>query len=76
MASIVEKRGKYSVVVDYKDKDGKRRQKWESFDTKKEAEAYKAKIEYSKAVGLPTVLPNAGTVEDLLKEFVETYGKE
>jgi len=76
MASIVEKRGKYSVVVDYKDKDGKRRQKWESFDTKKEAEAYKAKIEYSKAVGLPTVLPNAGTVEELLKEFVETYGKE
>ena len=76
MASIVEKRGKYSVVVDYKDKDGKRRQKWESFDTKKEAEAYKAKIEYSKSVGLPTVMPNAETVEELMKEFVETYGRE
>ena len=76
MASIVQRRGKYSVIVTYKDPDGKRRQKWETFDTKKEAKAYKEKVEQAQSVGLSVTLPAATTVEELMKEFIENYGKE
>lgn len=37
MASIVKRKTKYSVVYSYEDENGKRRQKWESFDTNAEA---------------------------------------
>ena len=36
MASIIKRNNKYCVVVNYTDMKGKRKQKWESFDTKKE----------------------------------------
>ena len=45
MASLVERNGKYSVVINYTDPTGKRRQKWETFDTRKEAKEYKKKVE-------------------------------
>ena len=33
MASIVKRKSKYSVVYDYTDENGKRRQRWETFST-------------------------------------------
>lgn len=33
MASIVKRKNKYSVVYAYFDEAGKRRQRWETFDT-------------------------------------------
>lgn len=76
MASIIERRGKFCVVVNYTDQKGKRRQKWSTFDTKKEAQVYAAKMEYSKAAGLSVFLPTSKTVEDLMKDFVENYGRD
>ena len=76
MASIIERRGKFCVVVNYTDQKGKRRQKWSTFETKKEAQTYAAKMEYSKAAGLPVFLPTSKTVEDLMKDFVENYGRD
>ena len=35
MASIVKRKNKYSVVYAYFDEAGKRRQRWETFDTNK-----------------------------------------
>ena len=77
MASIIKRdSGKYAVVINYTDPTGVRRQKWETFDTKKEAMAYKEKVEYSKSAGLPMILPTAKTVEELMADFVENYGRE
>ena len=76
MASLVERNGKYSVVINYTDPTGKRRQKWETFETKKEAKEYKKKVEQAQSVGLPVVIPAATTVEELMREFVDNYGRE
>lgn len=45
MASIVKRKSKYSVVYDYTDENGKRRQRWETFSTNAEAKT-KKQIEY------------------------------
>ena len=45
MASIVERRGRFCVVYSYKDKNGKRRQKWETYKTMSEAKKRKKEIE-------------------------------
>ena len=37
MASIRERKGKFNVIYNYKDDSGKRKQKWETYDTKAEA---------------------------------------
>lgn len=42
MASIVKRKSKYSVVYDYIDENGKRRQRWETFSTNAEAKNEKA----------------------------------
>ena len=34
MASIRERKGKFNVIYNYKDDSGKRKQKWETYDTK------------------------------------------
>ena len=46
MASLVERNGRYCVVYSYKDKTGKRRQKWETYKTMQEAKKRKKEIEY------------------------------
>ena len=45
MASIQKKNNKYCVVYYCKDTDGKRKQKWETYDTKNAAKIRKAEIE-------------------------------
>ena len=73
MASIVKRKTKYSVVYSYEDENGKRRQKWESFDTNAEAKKRKIEVEHQQENGT-FVVPNAKTVSDLLKEYTDVYG--
>lgn len=37
MASIRERNGKFAVIYNYKDAEGKKRQKWETYPTRAEA---------------------------------------
>ncbi len=48
MASIVKRKSKYSVVYDYIDENGKRRQRWETFSTNAEAKKRNVVIPLSK----------------------------
>ena len=43
MASLVERNGRYCVVYSYKDKTGKRRQKWETYKTMRKRRSVKKK---------------------------------
>ncbi|MDD7143693.1 MAG: tyrosine-type recombinase/integrase [bacterium] len=75
MVSIVERRGRFCVVYSYKDKNGKRRQKWETYKTMSEAKKRKKEIEYRADIG-QMIVPHCKTVKELLEEYVNLYGKE
>lgn len=75
MASIKERNGHYSVIYGYVDADGKRRQKWETYKTKSEAIRRKKEIEYKK-LGGNFIVPQCTSLRDLLKEYVNLYGKQ
>ena len=74
MASIHKRNGKYAVMYNYVDENGKRRQKWESFKTQAEAMKRKKEVEYKKVAGTLTV-PKCTTMSELLNEYVAMYGK-
>lgn len=63
MASIVKRKSKYSVVYDYTDENGKRRQRWETFSTNAEAKKRKKQIEYEQDSGT-FFIPTAKTLND------------
>ena len=46
MASIKQRKSKFSVIYWYMDGTGERKQKWDTLETKKEAKARKAFIEF------------------------------
>lgn len=73
MASIQKRGKKYAVVYTYEDASGTKRQKWETFATKKEATARKIQVEYELDSG-SFIPPSTITVSDFLKDFVELYG--
>ena len=73
MASIQKKNNKYCVVYYCKDTEGKRKQKWETYDTKNEAKIRKAEIELKEKKG-GIIVSNCKTLEDLINEYVELYG--
>lgn len=73
MASIVKRKKKYSVVYSYFDENGKKHQKWETFDNNTEAKRRKAEIESELANGTFTI-PTAKTVNDLLDDYFAIYG--
>ena len=73
MASIVKRKKKYSVVYSYFDENGKKHQKWETFDNNAEAKKRKAEIECELENGTFTI-PTAKTVNDLLDEYFAIYG--
>ena len=73
MASIHKRNGKYAVMYNYVDENGKRRQKWESFKTQAEAMKRKKEVEYKKVAGTLTV-PKCTTMSELLNEYVAMYG--
>ena len=75
MASIQKRGKKYAVIYSYVDNMGKRRQKWETVATKKEARIRKAQIESEMSRGT-FVPPSMITVQDFLKDYVEIYGKK
>lgn len=73
MASIQKRGKKYAVVYSYEDSDGTKRQKWESFSTKKEATKRKAAVEHEINSGI-FIPPSSTTVEMFLEDFVDLYG--
>ena len=73
MASIYKRGKKYSVVYRFTDENGKSHQKWETFDTLKDADRRKKEIEYKQAVGKFEV-PKCTTVKEVLDEYVKIYG--
>ena len=73
MASIQKRGKKYSVVYRVQDENGKSHQKWETFDTQKEADKRKKEIDYKLAVGTFEV-PKCATVKEVLEEYVKIYG--
>lgn len=75
MASIVERKGKYCVVYDYKNKEGKTKQKWETYKTLADAKRRKAEVEYRKNMG-ELIIPHCKTLKELLSEYIALYGKE
>ena len=47
MASLKKRNGKYCVIYRYRDKEGKKKQKWETFDSRTEAVKRMKEIEYT-----------------------------
>lgn len=74
MASIVKRRGKYVVVYKYRDRNGDEKERWESFQTRKEAQARRSAIEFQQENGVAPV-PATTSVREFLKEYVNVYGK-
>ena len=73
MASIQKRGKKYAVVYSYEDTYGTKRQKWESYSTKKEATKRKAAVENEINNGT-FIPPSSTTVRMFLVDFVELYG--
>ncbi len=73
MASIQKRGKKYSVVYRVQDENGKSHQRWETFDTQKEADKRKKEIDYKMAVGKFEV-PKCTTMKEVLNEYVKIYG--
>ena len=75
MASIRERNGRFCVIYSYTDAEGKRRQRWETFATKGEANRRKKEVEYKMSSGGFTV-QKCTYFRELLKEYVSLYGKD
>ena len=75
MASIRERNGKFCVIYHYMDADGKRRQKWETYKTRGEANWRKKAVEFKENQGA-FVVSQCTRLKDLLGEYVELYGKD
>ncbi len=74
MATIRKRKDKYVVIYDYTDEHGKRKQKWETVDTKEEAKKRKSQIELDKSNN-QFVNPVSQTVESFLMEWADIHGK-
>ncbi len=75
MASIVRRGHKFCVVYTYIDAEGKRKQKWETFHSLPEAQSRRLEVEYKQDKGT-FIVPQCQTVEELLNEFIDLYGKD
>ena len=75
MASIQKRGKKYAVVYNYTDSADIKRQKWETYATKKEAAVRKAQVENEINNGT-FIPPSSVTVRDFLADFVELYGSK
>lgn len=73
MASIVKRKNKYSVVYGYIAENGKRKQRWETFDTITAAKKRKRQVEYEKDHGNFAV-PSSKTLSGFLEEYISIYG--
>ena len=75
MASIRKRGKKHVVIYYYTDNDGKKKQKWEPFESKEEAVIFKKEIEYKLSSKLFKP-PSIKTLRELLDEFVNFYAKD
>ena len=75
MASIHQRGNRFCVVYNYTTQDGLRKQKWESYPTKAEAERRKKELEYRSRLD-EFVVPTCVNLRDLLREYVSLYGKD
>ena len=74
MAAIVQKNKRFCVVYSYIDDSGKRKQKWESFKSMPEAKRRQKEVEFKEQIGT-FIVPKCKTLDELLKEYVDLYGK-
>jgi integrase len=74
MATIRKRNDKFVVIYDYRDAQGNRKQKWESFAEKTEAQKYKKQMELNK-LNKSLVSPSVQTVEAFLHEWAELHAK-
>lgn len=74
MASITKRNSKYAVVYYYVDEKGEKRQRWETFDTHKEALRRKNEVDYQLDIGT-YLSPTSQTVSEFLEDFVSLYGE-
>ena len=74
MATIVKRGKTYYVVYLYTNEHDERKQKWESYKTMEEAKKRRLEIEYKKDIG-SFIIPQCRTLEELLQEYVNLYGK-
>ena len=74
MASIVKRGNSFCVVYSYTSENGERKQKWETFHNNEDALKRKKEIEYKQSIG-KFKAPSCTTLDDLLAEYVELYGK-
>ncbi|MBP1737503.1 MAG: site-specific integrase [Oscillospiraceae bacterium] len=75
MASIIKRKSKYSVVYYYFDANGEKRQRWETYDSNKEALKRKAEVEYQIIEGT-FIPPTEQTIKGFLIDFVSLYGEK
>lgn len=74
MASVVKRGKSWHVVYTYTDRDGKKKQKWETFHSAREAEKRKVEVEYT-IVNHTFTPPVHQTLAAFLDDFCELYGK-
>lgn len=74
MATIIQRKDHYCVVYNFTDENGNRKQKWETFKTQAEAKKRRKEVEYHQELGT-FVVPKCKTMKELLKEYVNLYGK-
>lgn len=74
MASIIQRNKSFCVVYSYLEEDGKRKQKWESFRNMADAKKRLKEVEYKEEIGT-FIVPRCKTLDELLKEYVDLYGK-
>ncbi len=65
MATIIKRKTKYAVVYNHIDENGEKKQKWETWNTYKEALKRKAQVENDLLDGT-FIAPSDQTVEGLL----------
>lgn len=75
MATIIKRKKNYSVVYYYEIESGEKKQKWETFTNRKDANKRKIEIENQQEQGV-FVAPISQTLEDFLYDFVNLYGEK
>jgi integrase len=75
MASIRKRNGKHTVIYDYYEIDGTRKQKSKAFDDEKEALKFKNEVENDKLHNT-LVIPSSVNMRDFLAKWIDIYGKE
>lgn len=74
MAAIIQRKDRFCVVYSYESQDGQHKQKWETYKSMADAKRRQAEVEYHAQLGT-LIVSDCRTLDDLLREYVELYGK-